>query len=492
MAIKISDNLLVNANKPADAKYGPYAQVGTAPIPAVIISTTATAATTTSVVTVASATGIVAGQTVAGTGVGASVTVASVSGTNVTLSAAVTVSSGAALTFTTPAVAASTNPAYKSAQTVACDAILQVYRHKGLTVGLLQTDGSIKEYWWKEGTNNDQLVAKGGMGGETTVEIVATVSAGAIGAGVPVPAGTDLEEFIKQLLQQEVPPVFVHPSATIALTLTPAPSVTPNASSRLYEMGTRVTDVSALVTYRAGDGGNPSSISVQRNDVQYDNKLNALSVAVTANSTGEMFDATIVPSGGAATKNSNAPFNKPYNNPYVAGSDLLLPVNTNQITIQGIYPWFYGTHSGTAGSDAFPTLTSGNIYAGTGGGGQTGITINSTKVVAPVTAELSVADFGSATSAFLWFAVPSGSKTFTKWRRGDVGAIDQGNIGTTGAFTDLFRAATQVSVTSTTRAATGGSSGTPGTEWTQVYDVYVTNTRTESVGGANNKTTYFN
>ncbi len=460
MAIKISDNLQVNANKPADAKFGPYAQVGTAPVPAVVINTTTSASSTTAVVAVTSTTGIIAGQTVTGTGVGASITVLSIAGSNVTLSAAVNVASGAAITFTTPAVAASTNPAYKATTTVACDTVIQVYRHKGLTVGLLQADGSIKEYWWKDGVLDNQLVPKGGLGGETTVDIRASISAGAIGVNATVPAGTDLEEFIKQLLQQEIPPTFTVPTASIAI----------SPSALTYEMGTRIPTLAATVTYNAGDGGTVSTVSVQRNDVQYDTKLVADPIALTANGTGDMFDASVVTSGGVANKVSNEPFLNSYPNPYATSRT----VNTNQITVRGIHPWFYGTHTGTAGSDTIPTLTSGNIYAGTGSGG--GITITSAKVVATVTSEITVPDFGSANPAFLWFAVPAGSKTFGKWYRNE---FDQGSIGLS---TDLFRTKTTVSVTSTTRAADGG------TEWTLNYDVYITNYRTTSTGGNNAST----
>ena len=70
-------------------------------------ATTSTAASSNSVIAVTSATGIVAGQKVTGTGVPAGTTVVSISSLNVTVSGAVNIASGAALKFFTEVATAS-------------------------------------------------------------------------------------------------------------------------------------------------------------------------------------------------------------------------------------------------------------------------------------------------------------------------------------------------------------------------------------------------
>jgi hypothetical protein len=109
-------------------------------------------------------------------------------------------------------------------------------------------------------------------------------------------------------------------------------------------------------------------------------------------------------------------------------------------TINGILPWFYGVSATGAVS---------NVYGGS-------------KVVASVatsgTSSIVVPSFGSGTQ-FLWFAVPAGSKTFGTWYRT---ALDNGSIG---GGTNLFKSKTTVSVTSTNL----------GTNWTENYDLYVSN-----------------
>ena len=67
-----------------------------------VVSTTASAASTSTTITVASGTSVAAGQLLTGTGVPAGDDVVSVSGTSVVVQTAVNVASGAALTFSTP------------------------------------------------------------------------------------------------------------------------------------------------------------------------------------------------------------------------------------------------------------------------------------------------------------------------------------------------------------------------------------------------------
>ncbi len=69
-----------------------------------LATTTSTAASTTAVIAVTSATGISVGQLVTGTGVPSGTTVVSISGLNVTVSQAVNIASGAALTFASAVV----------------------------------------------------------------------------------------------------------------------------------------------------------------------------------------------------------------------------------------------------------------------------------------------------------------------------------------------------------------------------------------------------
>ena len=47
-----------------------------------------------------------------------------------------------------------------SAIEVACNTIEQSRRDRGLTVGIISESGKLEEYWWKNGTLNEDLEKK--------------------------------------------------------------------------------------------------------------------------------------------------------------------------------------------------------------------------------------------------------------------------------------------------------------------------------------------
>jgi hypothetical protein len=123
-----------------------------------------------------------------------------------------------------------------------------------------------------------------------------------------------------------------------------------------------------------------------------------------------------------------------YGSPQPAGT-ISLPNNTYY---QGIYPYFWGTQS----TGTLPTAST--IYG-------------SNKTIAVSNGSLTIPFTGGG--VYLWFAVPSGEKTFTTWYQT---ALNNGSIG---GGSNLF-----ASLQTQTVASTGLSSN-----YSISYDVYVTN-----------------
>jgi hypothetical protein len=121
---------------------------------------------------------------------------------------------------------------------------------------------------------------------------------------------------------------------------------------------------------------------------------------------------------------------------------------SSALTVNGIYPYFWGK------SNTLPTTTTvgGEIVMGT-----------ANKVVADSNGTLSVTF--AASNQYIWFAIPNGSTSKTKWYVNDT---NQGNIGTS---SDLFGAVQVDAVDS------------PDGYWNmQNYKIYISNYATQTSG----------
>ena len=125
-------------------------------------------------------------------------------------------------------------------------------------------------------------------------------------------------------------------------------------------------------------------------------------------------------------------------NPDPSGQIPAGDIDTNQVNYEWIYPWFWGITDDIGTID----IPSGNEVLQSIG--------NSIEI-----------NFGSTSSDFLWFAVPSSEPAFASWF---VTVLNQGSIG---SVSDLFAAGVIVQV------ASGNFAGVD-------YDLYVSNFSTEA------------
>jgi len=125
--------------------------------------------------------------------------------------------------------------------------------------------------------------------------------------------------------------------------------------------------------------------------------------------------------------------------PFPTGQILAGNIETNQVVYEWIYPWFWGVTNDIVTID----IPGGN------------------EVLEKIAEDLAIT-FGSSSSEYLWFAVPSSEPSFLTWL---VTLINQGSIGSP---SDLFAAPVIESI------ASGNFSGID-------YDLYVSNYPTEVV-----------
>lgn len=138
----------------------------------------------------------------------------------------------------------------------------------------------------------------------------------------------------------------------------------------------------------------------------------------------------------------------PYNTPLPSGITSLSSIN-----ITGIYPYFYGNvaSGGVAAGSNRPTPTAALITGGT-------------SVVEMSDGTISI-DFNSTNDDYIWFAIPVGSTSKTKWY---INSVNNGNIGgSVSAGGNLFPEYSSVTGVSTTY-------------WNgQEYKLYISNYQTE-------------
>lgn len=108
------------------------------------------------------------------------------------------------------------------------------------------TGNVLKEYWWKDGTGDNDLVEKSGGGSaELQVAMTITKSLGGITASVAQPkvyaVGTALETILNDLLCEVVTPTYVAPSASMT-----------QYATTIYAIGATVSAKTITVTYDAG------------------------------------------------------------------------------------------------------------------------------------------------------------------------------------------------------------------------------------------------
>jgi hypothetical protein len=262
---------------------------------------------------------------------------------------------------------------------------------------------------------------------------VVGVTVGGVTSGTSWPSGTPIETVLRDILTNVVPPNYIAPSATLAI----------SPSTLNYEVGVAAS-ITLTPTFNQNDAGAANAYSLMKNMSEIATVLAPYLDNFTITLGQFSYQAQISYNEGP-TKNNNAV--PPAPDP--TGKILAGSVMTNIRTVNGVYPYFFGV------SDV-PDVLGSDIYSGNVGKG-----IVRTKVViqAPTTLVLG-SGFGTG-NKFLWFATPDTyNRTYTKWFRT---ALDQGNIG---GLSDLFGAVQSVNVSSTGLA----------TNWSNIpYRLHVSN-----------------
>lgn len=307
--------------------------------------------------------------------------------------------------------------------------LVSAYRFRGQTV-LIDTGLGQVEYWYKDGILDGNLVQKIPA---TEPDIVADLTAAGIGSigsvndGDTFLSGESLETIVRRMLIKELNPTYTSPTIVLS-----------SSVSGNIEKGSSISPV-LTATATQNDAGTISDVkflkdsSVINTDTVSPYTYTVPSFVLNAAATfrGDMYY------GQGVLKNTNL------GNAYPIGRIAAGSTQSNSITINPVYPYFYGTST----VSTIATIAAG-VYAGGGA-------IESTKIVDALPNTINIADFGTD-NRYIWFAVPTGSKTFTSWFGSEI------NFGLIGTSEDLFGAKQVQSITS--------SLG-----WTQNYDIYVSN-----------------
>jgi hypothetical protein len=314
--------------------------------------------------------------------------------------------------------------------TEALAAIVEATRYKGLSVGIIdETTGSVTEYWFKDGTTDDKLVVKtsGAAGGDDLIDAEFEVLGTTIGSYAPgskVLKGEKVEDVIKKILQKRIGAVYTGPTLTAS-----------GWPAALMEIGAPVAAFTITPTFNKNDGGDLTGYVYKKDGAD----ATASIAAYTAKaSTAFNVDATY---GDGPIKKDNMGVDDP------AGQIKAGTVSTS-FTQSAIYPYFWGV------STTKPTAASvqSALTAKTGN-----------KQLASSSGNISIT-FG-ASGQYLWFAIPSGSTSKSKWY---VGESNKGNIG---SASDLFNAAVPADLNS-------GDS-----YWSAIgYKIYISNYATTTSG----------
>lgn len=189
--------------------------------------------------------------------------------------------------------------------------------------------------------DDSQVVVKSRT--QNAIEVLGVNLSTEVADGKTLPAGMDLEEFVKKLVQKRVPATYTQPSVTIANN--------GGQANVVVEAGTEVS-VKIKSSFKAGDAGAITSHAIKRGATE-------LQTGTTADLTFE--ETYVIPDGATsysstvayaegAIKKDNFGDNSP-NGHIAAGSK-----NSTNYTITGARKAFYGT-----GTGATPSLTSAYI-----------------------------------------------------------------------------------------------------------------------------------
>lgn len=237
-------------------------------------------------------------------------------------------------------------------------------------------------------------------------------------------------DIILDATQEVIHPTYIQPTN----------SFTSNPNPNYQEVGTTINIILSAIFTRNNAGDQQSATFSKNSSVIFTDstpKIGQSSVTNTYTDNNILLTLSTTSYSSLISYNQGPVLNNNLGIPDPIGRINAGTISGGSIIFQGIYPYFYGTSSSQS-------LSSSDIISGT-------------KIVSPVENGFTVSSFGTG-SAYLWFAVPTGSHTFTTWYRT---ALDNGQIG---GSTNLFKSPQTLSVISS--------------YWTTNFDFYITNYQT--------------
>lgn len=300
-------------------------------------------------------------------------------------------------------------------------------------------------------TNGNNIIISSDSSGNYNLASPSNITVGGISSGT-VLTGKSTIELLESMLVTTYFPTYVAPSNTFTLINQPA----------TQEVGITVPTLSFTSTFNRGSillqGVTQSSRSGFPNTYNYSNNNNVSSgitstVSSTSFNNGQVLNDVDILLGANTWSSSVSydvgvqPLDSNGNN-----FDTPLPAGTTSfksVTINGIYPWFYGkvSSAGAITGANRPIANSDLIATGQ-------------KVVATSINTISVQDFDSTSDDYIWFAIPAPTVK-------SVWYVTGVNNGTFGGANDLFPNATTVNITS------------PNNFWENIsYNIYISNVQT--------------
>lgn len=245
--------------------------------------------------------------------------------------------------------------------------------------------------------------------------------------GDTIPAALTIQDQLRDIAQEAIPPTFTLPTGSVSSSIT---------ASLLYEIG-QILTMNLSTGFTQNDGGTLDSQNIEKDDVSIATASPLNNYALTISGTTQKIDATLNYLAGSGTKNDS--LGNPVPNPIVAGA-----IDTNDLNYRGIYPVFFFT------SDTDPTIDQALVN------GSTKLVSGAFQVSSTGTITINFAT--GATPKFLVFGFPATSANKTSWF---VNALNNGAIG---GAANLFGDPTNININS------------PESRWSNVgYEFYKTN-----------------
>jgi hypothetical protein len=347
-----------------------------------------------------------------------------------------------------------------------------IYRYPGMTV-FVSSSTETSEYWWKDGTTNDQLILKTNSGSFSGIYSSSLSGSGAV--TIDDVGGVDAGTSVDNLEGKNFSTLFDEIFFPVVL-----PTAQPSGSS--------TTSISAT----AGSGGSGNTREVGATvDVTLTTAFNQGTWrAGTLTSTNKNYYGAATnyyfTSGSITVDNININFYDFNNHIITLGSNTFtsavshsagqIPVNSrgievppsqsegylgpNSVLLTGVYPYFYGSSSADTFNISDVVTEIEDLYNGN--------PTTASKTVASSTGNIT-GYFYNTSGAWCWFAHPTSSATKTKMYQND---FNKNNIGPAGTFDN------------------NGVSNIDATGyWTGIgYRIYITNAKTQFNEGDNPNT----